>query len=75
MSPIYKKDYQKLCNLLFTYSFNTRNYNPAFGALYERLFAKENRKLALIAVCNTLLKRFLLGLNRAYYRMLVIKGG
>ncbi len=43
---------QKLRNLLFMCSFN------ACKAIYDRLVAKgKSKKLALIAVCNTLLKQ------------------
>ena len=49
---------QKLRNLLFICSFNGCKYNKAFRDLYERIVAKGKRKkLALIAVCNKLLKQ------------------
>ena len=48
----------KLRNLLFMCSFNAYKYNKACKALYERLVAKgKSKKLALIAVCNKLLKQ------------------
>uniref|UniRef100_UPI003D0FDA6F transposase n=1 Tax=Arcobacter sp. TaxID=1872629 RepID=UPI003D0FDA6F len=48
----------KLRNLLFMSSFNTCKYNKACRAIYERLVAKgKSKKLALIAVCNKLLKQ------------------
>jgi len=49
---------QKLRNLLFMCSFNACKYNKACKDLYERLVAKgKSKKLALIAVCNKLLKQ------------------
>ena len=49
---------QKLRNLLFMCSFNACKYNKACKALYERIVAKgKSKKLALIAVCNKLLKQ------------------
>jgi len=49
---------QKLRNLLFMYSFNACKYNKACRDLYERIVAKgKSKKLALIAVCNKLLKQ------------------
>lgn len=48
---------QKRRNLLFMCSFNACKYNKACRDLYERIVAKGKRKkLALIAVCNKLLK-------------------
>ncbi len=48
----------KLRNLLFLCSFNACKYNRACKALYDRLVAKgKSKKLALIAVCNKLLKQ------------------
>ncbi len=39
-------------------SFNACKYNHACKAIYERLVAKgKSKKLALIAVCNKLLKQ------------------
>ncbi|MUH35511.1 IS110 family transposase [Zobellia amurskyensis] len=49
---------QKLRNLLFMCSFNACKYNRACRALYERIVVKgKSKKLALIAVCNKLLKQ------------------
>ena len=49
---------QKLRNLLFMCSFNACKYNYACKAIYDRLVAKgKSKKLALIAVCNKLLKQ------------------
>ena len=49
---------QKLRNLLFMCSFNACKYNKACRDLYERMVAKgKSKKLALIAVCNKLLKQ------------------
>ena len=43
----------KLRNVLFMCSFNARNYNRAYKALYDRMIAKEkSEKLGLIAVRN-----------------------
>ncbi len=51
---------QKLRNLLFMCSFNACKYNKACRDLYERIVAKgKSKKLALIAVCNKLLKQAL----------------
>ena len=48
----------KLRNLLFICSFNACKYNRACKALYDRIVAKgKSKKLALIAVCNKLLKQ------------------
>ena len=48
---------QKLRNLLFICSFNACKYNKACKAFYDRIVAKgKTKKLALIAVCNKLLK-------------------
>ena len=48
----------KLRNLLFLCSFNACKYNRACKALYERIVAKgKSKKLALLAVCNKLLKQ------------------
>lgn len=48
----------KLRNLLFLCSFNACKYNKACKALYDRIIAKgKSKKLALIAVCNKLLKQ------------------
>ena len=69
----------KLRNLLFLCSFNACKYNRACKALYDRIVAKgKSKKLALIAVCNKLLKQaFSIVKNRiAYddtYRSVLIK--
>jgi len=48
----------KLRNLLFMCSFTACKYNKACRDLYERIVAKgKSKKLALIAVCNKLLKQ------------------
>ena len=48
----------KLRNLLFLCSFNACKYNKACKDLYDRIVAKgKSKKLALIAVCNKLLKQ------------------
>ncbi len=48
----------KLRNLLFMCSFNSCKYNKACRTIYERIVAKgKSKKLALIAVCNKLLKQ------------------
>ncbi len=55
---INKTGNQKLRNLLFMCSFNACKVNKACRDLYERLVAKgKSKKLALIAVCNKLLKQ------------------
>ena len=57
-SRISKIGNQKLRNLLFMCSFNACKYNKACRAIYERIVAKgKSKKLALIAVCNKLLKQ------------------
>ena len=49
---------QKLGDLLFMCSFNACKYTKACRNLYERIVAKgKSKKLALIAVCNKLLKQ------------------
>lgn len=60
---------QKLRNLLFLCSFNACKYNNACKALYDRIVAKgKSKKLALIAVCNKLLKQaFAIVKNRIPY--------
>lgn len=60
---------QKLRNLLFLCSFNACKYNQACKALYDRIVAKgKSKKLALIAVCNKLLKQaFAIAKNRIPY--------
>ena len=48
----------KLRNLLFMCSFNACKYNKACKELFDRIVAKgKSKKLALIAVCNKLLKQ------------------
>ncbi|QTD36449.1 IS110 family transposase [Polaribacter batillariae] len=57
-SRISKIGNQKLRNLLFMCSFNACKYNKACRDLYQRIVAKgKSKKLALIAVCNKLLKQ------------------
>ena len=57
-SRISKIGNQKLRNLLFMCSFNACRYNKACREIYERIVAKgKSKKLALIAVCNKLLKQ------------------
>lgn len=59
----------KLRNLLFMCSFNACKYNKACKALFDRIVAKgKSKKLALIAVCNKLLKQaFSIVKNRVPY--------
>lgn len=59
----------KLRNLLFMCSFNACKYNKACKALFDRIVAKgKSKKLALIAVCNKLLKQaFSIVKNRIPY--------
>ena len=55
---ISKMGHPKLRNLLFMCSFNACKYNKPCRELYERIIAKgKSKKLALIAVCNKLLKQ------------------
>lgn len=55
---ISKMGNQKLRNLLFMCSFTACKYNKACRDLYGRIVAKgKSKKLALIAVCNKLLKQ------------------
>ena len=57
-SRISKMGNQKLRNLLFLCSFSACKYNKACRELYNRIVAKgKSKKLALIAVCNKLLKQ------------------
>ena len=57
-SRISKIGNKKLRNLLFMCSFNACKYNKSCKELYERIVAKgKSKKLALIAVCNKLLKQ------------------
>ena len=55
---ISKMGNQKLRNLLFMCSFTACKHNKACKAIYDRIVAKgKSKKLALIAVCNKLLKQ------------------
>ena len=57
-SRISKVGNRKLRNLLFLCSFNACKYNKSCRELYERIVNKgKSKKLALIAVCNKLLKQ------------------
>ena len=57
-SRISKMGNRKLRNLLFMCSFTACKNNKACKALYDRIVAKgKSKKLALIAVCNKLLKQ------------------
>lgn len=57
-SRISKVGNRKLRNLLFMCSFTACKCNPACKALYDRIVAKgKSKKLALLAVCNKLLKQ------------------
>lgn len=57
-AKISKMGNTKLRNLLFMCSFNACKYNKACKAIYDRIVAKgKSKKLALIAVCNKLLKQ------------------
>lgn len=57
-SRISKIGNKKLRNLLFMCSFNACKCNKACRELYDRIVAKgKSKKLALIAVCNKLLKQ------------------
>ncbi len=57
-SRISKIGNQKLRNLLFMCSFNACKYNKACRDIYQRIVAKgKSKKLALIAVCNKVLKQ------------------
>ncbi|MDO6745421.1 IS110 family transposase [Tenacibaculum soleae] len=57
-SRISKIGNPKLRNLRFMCSFNACKYNKACKALFDRIVAKgKSKKLALIAVCNKLLKQ------------------
>jgi transposase len=47
-----------ICSKLYVCGFSAKKANAACKALYERLIAKgRNGKVALIAVCNKLLKQ------------------
>ena len=57
-SYISKKGNKMLRNHLFLCSFTACQHNPQCKALYDRLVAKgKSKKLALIAVCNKLIKQ------------------
>ena len=57
-SRISKVGNSKLRNLLFMCSFTACKHNKACREIYERIIAKgKSKKLALIAVCNKLLKQ------------------
>ncbi|MCM4155988.1 IS110 family transposase [Gramella sp. AN32] len=57
-SRISKMGNSKLRNLLFMCSFTACKHNKACRQIYERIIAKgKSKKLALIAVCNKLLKQ------------------
>jgi transposase len=57
-SRISKVGNKKLRNLLFMCSFTASIHNKACKAIYDRIVAKgKSKKLALIAVCNKLLKQ------------------
>lgn len=57
-SRISKMGNKKLRNLLFLCSFSACKYNKACREIYQRIIAKgKSKKLALIAVCNKLLKQ------------------
>ncbi|MBN4082973.1 IS110 family transposase [bacterium AH-315-A23] len=57
-SRISKIGNKKLRNLLFLCSFSACKYNKTCKELYDRIVAKgKSKKLALIAVCNKLLKQ------------------
>lgn len=57
-SSISKIGNKKLRNLLFMCSFSAYKHNKACKALFDRIVAKgKSKKLALIAVCNKLLKQ------------------
>ena len=57
-SRISKMGNPKLRNLLFMCSFTACKHNKACRDIYERIIAKgKSKKLALIAVCNKLLKQ------------------
>jgi transposase len=57
-SRITKMGNAKLRNLLFMCSFSACKHNKACREIYQRIIAKgKSKKLALIAVCNKLLKQ------------------
>ena len=55
---ISKKGGKQLRHILYMCALNAKTTNPACKALFDRLVAKgKNKKLAIIAVCNKLLKQ------------------
>ena len=57
-SRISKVGNRKLRNLLFPCSFSACKHNRACREIYERITSKgKSKKLALIAVCNKLIKQ------------------
>jgi transposase len=49
---------KQLRHVLYMCALNAKSTNPACKALFDRLVAKgKNKKLAIIAVCNKLLKQ------------------
>ena len=57
-SRISKVGNKKLRNLLFMCSFTACKHNKACKKMYDRIVAKgKSKKLALIAICNKLLKQ------------------
>ena len=69
-SRISKVGNRKLRNLLFLCSFTACKYNKACKELYERIVEQgKSKKLALIAVCNKLLKQaFAIAKSGTYYQ-------
>ena len=69
-SRISKVGNKKLRNLLFLCSFTASKYNKACRELFERIVAQgKSKKVALIAVCNKLLKQaFAIAKSGTYYQ-------
>ncbi|MCH4824594.1 transposase, partial [Gramella lutea] len=69
-SRISKVGNRKLRNLLFMCSFTACKTNKACREIYERIVEKgKSKKLALIAVCNKLLKQaFAIAKSGTYYK-------
>lgn len=69
-SRISKVGNRKLLNLLFMCSFTACKTNKACREIYERIVEKgKSKKLALIAVCNKLLKQaFAIAKSGTYYQ-------
>ncbi len=69
-SRISKVGNRKLRNLLFMCSFTACRNNKAFREIYERIVEKgKSKKLALIAVCNKLLKQaFAIAKSGSFYQ-------